>query len=124
MALLGDVEPRQRVGAGLLFLIIAMGVLVVQPATPVLTATIASINLLFSALFLLTVGRDTTTATYDVGFWLLSIVVALAVYLSTTIVLTGTIDLFQVLVFTIVFGLVLGLLAELRANLTDRRDRR
>jgi hypothetical protein len=124
MALLEDVEPRQRVGAGLLFLIIAMGVLVVQPATPILTAIIASINLLFSALFLLTVGRDTTTATYDVGFWLLSIVVALAAYLSTTIVLTGTIDLFQALVFTIGFGLVLGLLAELRANLTDRRDRR
>jgi hypothetical protein len=122
MALLEDVEPRQRVGAGLLFLIIAMGVLVVQPATPILTATIASVNLLFSALFLLTVGRDTTTATYDVGFWLLSIVVALAAYLLTTIVLTGSIDLFQVLVFTIGFGLVLGLLAELRAKLTDRRD--
>lgn len=122
MAFLEDVEPRQRVGAGLLFLIIAVGVLVVQPATPILTAIVASINLLFSALFLVTVGRDTTTATYDVGFWLLSIVVALAAYLLTAIVLAGTIDLFQVLVFTIGFGLVLGLLAELRAKLTDRRD--
>ncbi|TMT80232.1 hypothetical protein E2L06_18420 [Haloterrigena sp. H1] len=122
MAIFEDMEPERRVGAGLLFLIIAMGVLVVQPATPIITAVIASINLLISATFLITVGRDTTEKpAYDVGFWLLSVIVALAMYLFTTLLLTGTLYIFQVLVFIIGFGLILGFLAELRAKLTNHR---
>lgn len=120
MVIFEGVEPEQRVGAGFLFLIIAMGVLVVQPATPIITAVIAGINLLFSATFLITAGQDTTeNPAYDVGFWLLSVIVALAMYLFTTLLLTATLDIFQTLVFIIGFGLILGLLAELRAKLTN-----
>lgn len=119
MAILEDVDPRQRVGAGLLFLIIALGVLVVQPAGPPLSAILASVNLPFSAFFLVTVGRDTTSEpSYDVGFWLLAVVVALGMYLVTGLLITGAVDTFQVLVFIIGFGLVLGVLAELREKLT------
>lgn len=122
MAVFEDAEPEQRVGAGLLFLIIAMGVLVVQPATPIITAVIAGVNLLISAVFLMTVGRDTTeNPGYDVGFWLLAVTVALAMYLFTTLLAADTIEVFQVLVFIIGFGLVLGILAELREKLTNHR---
>jgi len=124
MAIFEDVEPERRVGAGLLFLGIAMGVLVVQPATPMITAVIASTNLLISTIFLITVGRDTTeTPAYDVGFWLLAVIVALVMYILTTLLLAGTLYIFQVLAFVIGFGLSLGVLAELRAKLTNHRKR-
>lgn len=123
MAIFEDVDPTQRVGAGLLFLIIAMGVLVVRPATTSLTAVLAIVNLLISALFLITVGRDTTAEpAYDVGFWLLSLVVGLATYLFTTLLLTGSVNTLQVLVFIITFALVLGFLAEVRAKLINRPE--
>ena len=119
MAVLEGVAPAQRIGAGLLFLFIALGVLVVQPAGPTVSGILAGINLLMSAAFLLTVGRDTTAEpTYDVGFWLLAVVVALAMYLGTGLLIAGEVDIFQLLVFIIGFGLVLGILAELRHRLT------
>ncbi|MFC7116536.1 hypothetical protein ACFQH2_18505 [Natronoarchaeum sp. GCM10025703] len=79
MAVFREIDVRQRVGAGFLFLIIAIALLVTQPADQVLSAILAGINLLISAFFLVTVGRDTTEEpTYDVGLWLLSMVVALS----------------------------------------------
>lgn len=118
MAILEKVDPKQRIGAGLLFLIIGLGILVVQPAEPIVTAILAGVNLLLSALFLVTVGRDTTTEpAYDVGFWLLAVLVALAMYLGASLLITGDMDTVQLLVFIIGFGLVLGFLAELREKL-------
>ena len=123
MAFLETVAPERRIGAGLFFLIIAMGILVVQPVSPLLTGVLAIITLLASAVFFVTVGRDTTSEpAYDVGFWLLSVVTALGMYLATGFVLEGDVDTVGLLVFVIGFGLVLGVLAELRAKLTGRRE--
>ncbi len=115
---ISDIDVTQRLGAGFLFLVIALAVLVVQPGSQVLTAVIAGLNLLISAVFLLTVGRDITDKpTYDVGFWLLSMVIALGMYLVSTIGFSDTSDLGQVLVFIIGFGLLLGIGAELRGRI-------
>jgi hypothetical protein len=119
MVTISTVDVEQRLGAGLLFLLIAVAVLFLQPAAPVLTAVIAGLNLLLSAGFLLTVGRDTADEpSYDVGFWLLAMVVALGMYLAVTLGLTGEVDTFRLLLFIIGFGIILGVLADLRARVT------
>ena len=96
MSIFIETDAEKRVGAGLLFLIVAIAVLVVQPAESAVTVAVAGLNLLLSALFLLTVGRDTVEDPgYDVGFWLLAMVVALGMYLVAALVGPGEIDLFS-----------------------------
>lgn len=125
---ISDIDVSQCLGAGFLFLAIALAVLVVKPGSQIVTAVVAGFNLLISAIFLLTVGRDISDEpTYDVGYWLLSIVFALAMFLVSTIGLSDAGDLTQLLVFIIGFGLLLGIGAEVRLRMgqtgTDRSDR-
>lgn len=120
MALFSDMDVEKRLGAGLLFLIIALGVLVTRPWEPMLVGAVAGLNLLISAVFLLTVGRDTVEDTgYDMGFWLLALATATAAYIGAGFGIRGEIDTTEFLVFIIGFGILLGLLAEIRGRISE-----
>lgn len=120
MAPFSDMSVKQRLGAGLLFLVIALGVLVTRPWEPMIIAVIAGLSLLISAVFFLTVGRDTVEDTgYDMGFWLLAVVTATAAYIGAGFGIRGEIDTPEFLVFIIGFGILLGLLAEIRDRISE-----
>ncbi len=119
MKFLENVDEKNRLAAGLLFLIIAVAVLLTSPFVNYVTAAVASLNILISAVFLLTVGRDTTETDRDMGLWLLSLVTATGTYLGVSMFVRNEFVIFEFLVFIIAFGLVLGLLDDLRWRIVN-----
>lgn len=114
---LADLSRQQRIGGGFLFLLIAVAVLAGQPfEDQFLLAAIAGLNLLISAGFFVTVGRETATAddTDFVGQWALSVATATFVYASISMALSGEIDILQFTAFVVGFSLFHALFSWLR----------
>lgn len=117
MDALDNMARSRRIGAGFLFLLIAVALLFTQPIeNQLLLAGIAALNLLISAFFFATIGVETVGGStgFDVPTWVISVLFATAVYTLVSIGIGGELNVIELVTFVVGFGIGLAFFSALR----------